>query len=533
MSDSQQERTRVVLGVPRERATAEKRVALVPDIVKRIVDEGADVVVETGAGAGSSFQDHEYEAAGAEIVQNPSDVYARADVVLKVQGPAVYDDIDELSALRPGQRLVAFLSPLVKHDLVNSLRDKGVEAFSMDAIPRTTRAQAMDALSSQSNLAGYKSVIMAANELGKIFPLMMTAAGTITPARVLILGAGVAGLQAIGTAKRLGAVVYGYDVRAVVKEQVESLGAKFVELDLGEDLAGSGGYAKQASEDQTRLQQEGLAKEAALADVVITTALIPGRPAPLLITADAVRGMKPGSVVVDLAGEMGGNCELTQPGETVVEHGVTIMAPLNIPSLVADHASQVLAKNIQNFLGLIISDGQLDVNFSDDIVAGTAIVHDGEIVHELTRKVMGLPEIEVAEEPAVVEDVTISESETDDTEIVEVEPVPADQEVSEAGAVSESRARAVSDESTGPVESEFIAEPAEDPREDAPSEETYIFDPAERQQLRDIPDVEEVVPVEEAEPDSDVRHEYDSATDDVSGTEPNDPDRRPKSGGHA
>src|SRR5690606_25226896 len=319
-------------------------------------------------------------------------VYERADVILKVHAPATYADIDELGALRRGQVLIAFLAPLVRHDLVRRLRDAGVEAFSMDAIPRTTRAQSMDALSSQSNLAGYKSVILAANALGKIFPLMMTAAGTITPARVLVLGAGVAGLQAIGTAKRLGAVVYGYDVRAVVKEQVESLGAKFVELDLGEDLSGSGGYARQATEEQTRRQQAELAKEIALADVVITTALIPGRRAPILITADAVRGMNAGSVIVDLAGEMGGNCELTQPGQTVVEHGVTIMAPTNIPSLIPVHASQVLAKNIQSFLGLIIRDGSLDVNFDDDIVAGTAIVHNGEIVHDLTRKMMGLPE---------------------------------------------------------------------------------------------------------------------------------------------
>ncbi len=385
--------TPIVLGVPRERADAEKRVALVPDVVKRLVDEGSTVIVERGAGEGSSHPDASYEAAGAEIVDDPRAIYDRADVILKVQAPASYDDIDELGALRRGQVLVAFLAPLTRHDLIRDLRDKGVEAFSMDAIPRTTRAQSMDALSSQSNLAGYKSVILAADALGKIFPLMMTAAGTITPARVLILGAGVAGLQAIGTAKRLGAVVYGYDVRAVVKEQVESLGAKFVELDLGEDLAGAGGYARQASEDQTRRQQSELAKEIALADVVITTALIPGRPAPVLITEEAVRGMKPGSVIVDLAGEMGGNCELSQYPDTVVVNDVTIMAPANIPSMVPVHASQVLARNIQSFLGLIVQDGRLDVNFDDDIVAGTAIVHDGEIIHELTRKVMGEPEL--------------------------------------------------------------------------------------------------------------------------------------------
>lgn len=442
MSETYTERTSVVLGVPRERADGERRVALIPDIVKRLIGDGATVVVESRAGEGSSHSDQEYEDAGATVVQDPREVYARADVVLKVQAPARYDDIDELDALRPGQRLVAFLAPLVRHDLIRELQERRVEAFSLDAIPRTTRAQAMDALSSQSNLAGYKAVIMAADQLGKIFPLMMTAAGTITPARVLVLGAGVAGLQAIGTAKRLGAVVYGYDVRAVVKEQVESLGAKFVELDLGEDLSGSGGYARQATEEQTRRQQAELAKEIALADVVITTALIPGRRAPILITADAVRGMNAGSVIVDLAGEMGGNCELTQPGQTVVEHGVTIMAPTNIPSLIPVHASQVLAKNIQSFLGLIIRDGSLDVNFDDDIVAGTAIVHNGEIVHDLTRKMMGLPE-PGAEPPAPPEPAESPPAEADTLEQVagdapsELEDVTADpaEPVADAGSI--------------------------------------------------------------------------------------------------
>jgi NAD(P) transhydrogenase subunit alpha len=424
MTDTRQERTPVILGVPGERADGETRVALVPDVVKRLTAEGVTVLIESDAGREAAFLDDAYVAAGAEVVASPDEVYARADVILKVGAPASHDDFDELAALKPGQVLIAFLAPLTRHDLVEQLRRQRVEAFSMDAIPRTTRAQSMDALSSQSNLAGYKSVIMAADALGKIFPLMMTAAGTITPARVLVLGAGVAGLQAIGTARRLGAVVYGYDVRAVVKEQVESLGGRFVELDLGEDLAGSGGYAKQASEDQTRLQQEGLAKEASQADVVISTALIPGRPAPLLITADAVRAMKPGSVIVDLAGEMGGNCELSQPGQTVVEHDVTIMAPLNIPGLVPVHASQVYAKNIQNFVDLIIRDGQLAVNFNDDIVAGTAIVHDGEIVHGLTRQLMGLPPLEP--EPEIAQSgVSSDAAETADDSIDQDEGVNA------------------------------------------------------------------------------------------------------------
>ncbi len=425
MTDTRQERAPVTLGVPKERADGETRVALVPDIVKRLSAEGATVLVESEAGREAAFLDDAYVAAGAEVVASPDDLYGRADVILKVGAPASHDDFDELAALKPGQMVIAFLGPLTRHDLVEQLRRQRVEAFSMDAIPRTTRAQSMDALSSQSNLAGYKSVIMAAEALGKIFPLMMTAAGTITPARVLILGAGVAGLQAIGTARRLGAVVYGYDVRAVVKEQVESLGGRFVELDLGEDLAGSGGYAKQASEDQTRLQQEGLAKEAAQADVVISTALIPGRPAPLLITADAVKAMKPGSVIVDLAGEMGGNCELSQPGQTVVEHDVTIMAPLNVPGLVPVHASQVYAKNIQNFLGLIIHDGQLDVNFDDDIVAGTAIVHDGEIIHGLTRQLMGLPALDAEPEVATGDNET-SVDVTAEPDSITVQDEPSD-----------------------------------------------------------------------------------------------------------
>lgn len=458
MAETQQARTSLTVGVPRERADAEKRVALIPDIVRRIVDTGVAVIVERGAGEGASIPDEQFEEVGAEIVSDPRAIYERADIVLKVQAPAQYDDIDELDALRRGQILIGFMAPLTKHDLTRALRDKGVEAFSMDAIPRTTRAQAMDALSSQSNLAGYKAVIMAADALGKIFPLMMTAAGTITPARVLVLGAGVAGLQAIGTAKRLGAVVYGYDVRAVVKEQVESLGAKFVELDLGEDLSGSGGYARAASEEQTRRQQAELAKEIALADVVITTALIPGRPAPVLITADAVRGMRPGSVIVDLAGEMGGNCELSRFGETVIEHDVVIMAPTNIPSLVPVHASQVLAKNIQNFLDLIVRDGTLDVNFDDDIVAGTAIVHNGEIVHELTRKVMGLDEAPAPEpappvepEVAQADDATVEEVAGDEPSEIE-EMVDADARAMETAAFADDELEAPPDDLTGPDE---------------------------------------------------------------------------------
>ena len=325
MSDSGGTSERFTIGVPKETAAGERRVSLLPDTVRALTRGGVAVLVESGAGTAASHSDAAYQEAGAEIVPDSATLYSRANLVTKVQAPQLGDGVDEVSQLRPGSTIVAFLAPLVRHDLVRALAGRGVDAFSMDAIPRTTRAQSMDALSSQSNIAGYKAVVMAADEIGKIFPLLMTAAGTIRPVRVLIIGAGVAGLQAIGTARRLGAIVEAYDARAVVKEQVESLGAKFVEIDTGEDLAGAGGYAKQASEDVIHKQQAGLADAASKADVVITTALVPGRPAPLLITADAVHRMPLGSVIVDLAGETGGNCELTKPGETITVHGVTIM----------------------------------------------------------------------------------------------------------------------------------------------------------------------------------------------------------------
>ncbi len=392
----------VVLGVPKETAAGERRVAATPETVQRLIRDGATVLIESGAGEGSSFLDAEYEAAGASVVADAASLYQRADVVLKVQAPRMGGNgsgqPDEVGQLRSGTTLIAFLAPMVNHDLVRALAERGVNALSMDAIPRTTRAQSMDALSSQSNIAGYKAVIVGADHLGKIFPLLMTAAGTIRPARVLILGAGVAGLQAIGTARRLGAVVEAYDVRPVVKEQVESLGAKFVEVDTGEDLSGAGGYAREASAETQRRQQEALADACARADVVITTALVPGRPAPKLVPATTVERMRPGSVIVDLAGEAGGNCELTKPGETIVEHGVTIVSPLNLPSRVPVHSSQMYAKNVQNLLGLMLKDGQFTLNFDDDIVRGTCIIRDGEVVHEQTRSALGMTP--TAPEPA-------------------------------------------------------------------------------------------------------------------------------------
>lgn len=386
----------ITIGIPREIVAGENRVSMIPDAVGRLVKRGNPVLVEEGAGAAAFFLDDQYTAAGAEIVPDAKTLYGRADLILKIHRPQEEgENGNELDLLRSGQGLVAFLQPLFNPDLVQTLADKGVTAFSMDAIPRTSRAQYMDALSSMSSVAGYKAVIMAAERLPKFFPLLMTAAGTIAPAKVLIIGAGVAGLQAIGTARRLGAVVEAYDARPVVKEQVESLGAKFVEIDIGQsDTQTAGGYAKEMSADQIRRQQEGLAARAAANDIVITTALVPGRPAPRLITEDAVRRMRPGSIVVDLAGETGGNCELTVPGETVERHHVVIMSPLNLPATMPVHASQMYAKNLQNLLDLFVTkDGAFNLNLDDDIVAATCITHAGEILHAPTRSKLGLADL--------------------------------------------------------------------------------------------------------------------------------------------
>jgi NAD(P) transhydrogenase subunit alpha len=411
---------RTIIGVPTEILPGENRVSLIPETVGRLVKQGAGVLVQAGAGERSFFLDDAYVAVGAEIVPDARTLYERSDLVLKINRPQQgQDGVDEVALLRSGSALIAFLYPMLNPDLARALAEKGVTAFSMDAIPRTTRAQYMDALSSMSTVAGYKAALLAADHLAKFFPLLMTAAGTIAPAKVLIIGAGVAGLQAIGTCRRLGAVVEAYDARPVVKEQVESLGAKFVEIDIGAgDTQTAGGYAREMTADEIRRQQEGLAARAAQVDAVITTALIPGRPAPLLITEDAVRGMRPGSVVVDLAGETGGNCALTVPGETVVRNHVTIMAPLNLPAAIPVHASQMYAKNLQNLLALLLSkEGRFAPDWSDDIVAATVITRDGDVVHEGTRKRLGLepltpaaPPPAPAPEPAPTAAVTAAES---------------------------------------------------------------------------------------------------------------------------
>jgi NAD(P) transhydrogenase subunit alpha len=369
----------MVIGVPTETAEGERRVALVPDVVKQLTAKELDVVVEPGAGEGASHPDAEYTEAGAKVGDGVWD----SDVLLKVAAPTD----EEVGRLKQGQVLIGFLQPLTNAPLARSLASGGVTSFAVEAIPRITRAQSMDALSSQANLGGYMSVLIAARDSGNLFPMMTTAAGTIAPAKVLILGAGVAGLQAIATAKRLGGVVTGFDVRSVVKEQIESLGGRFLEVEAVKDAEGEGGYARPLTEEENAKLREELAEAAQRQDVIISTAAIPGRDAPLLITADAVRGMKPGSVIVDIAAETGGNCELTKAGETVIENGVQVIGPVNLPSEMAQDASALYAKNLQNLLELLLDEeGSLSLNFEDEIVAGACLTHEGEIKNERARE---------------------------------------------------------------------------------------------------------------------------------------------------
>ena len=368
----------------RETAPGERRVALVPETVGRLAKSGNEVIVERGAGEASSFPDRMYTEAGGTI----GDAWD-AELVLKVAKPSD----EELARLRQGAVLIAFLSPLTNHDLVRELGRRRVTALSMDAIPRITRAQPMDALSSQATVAGYKAVLLAAAALPKFFPMLTTAAGTIAPAKAFVIGAGVAGLQAIATARRLGAVVEAFDTRPVVKEQVQSLGAKFLEVDLGETGEGAGGYAKELSEEAHRREVQLLAKAVKENDIVITTAAIPGRPAPKLITADMVRSMKPGSVIVDLAAETGGNTDLTEAGKVIDVDGVRVDGTTNIPSTMPYHASQMYSRNIQSLLGLMITkEGKLNLDMSDEVIRGTVITKDGEVVHDATRKAIGEPQ---------------------------------------------------------------------------------------------------------------------------------------------
>jgi NAD(P) transhydrogenase subunit alpha len=375
----------VKVGVPKELKPGERRVALVPEAVKKLKDKGFDVVVERGAGEHANLSDADYEQAGAQL-GTATDAWA-ADAVLKVAPP------EPSESPREGALLIGFLSPLTNTELVARLADARVTSFAMEAIPRTTRAQSMDALSSQAVVAGYRAALAGAEGLGKFFPMLTTAAGTVRPARVLVLGAGVAGLQAIATAKRLGAMVEAYDVRPAVKEEVQSLGAKFVQIEVQQEGDGtaSGEYAKEVSADVQRRQQELLAERVAAADVVITTAAVPGRPAPKLVSAEMVRAMRPGSVVVDLAAETGGNCELTAPGTVTVRDGVTIDATLNLPSQMPLHASHLYANNVVNLLTHLAPEGEPALDFEDEITAGAAVTHDGRIVNERVAEAVGAP----------------------------------------------------------------------------------------------------------------------------------------------
>ena len=370
------------IAVPKERALGERRVALVPEIVAKFVKGGQTVAVERDAGKSAGYLDAAYEAAGASIAPDARSAYADAAVIVRVAKPSDA----ELDGIARGTALIGFLSPLGDPRSVERYAQRGITALSMDAIPRTTKAQAMDALSSQANIGGYKAALLAANNLPKFFPMLTTAAGTISPAKALIIGAGVAGLQAIATCRRLGAVVTAYDTRAVVAEQVKSLGAKFLEIDVGESGEGAGGYAKELSAEALERQRAGMVKAIGASDIVITTAAIPGKRAPILVTAEAVAAMAPGSVIVDLAAETGGNCEGTVPGEIVASaNGVTIIGLLNLPSSLAYDASRLYARNVQALLDYIIKDGTLALDPTDEIVAGTTITRDGEIVHEPTR----------------------------------------------------------------------------------------------------------------------------------------------------
>src|SRR6266481_5729980 len=370
------------VAVPKEITPRERRVALTPDAAAALVKGGMEILVETGAGDGAFHADAAFEKAGARIVPDPATLYEQADVVLKVQKPT----LEEADRLREGAVLVSFLQALGSPDLVQRLAARRITSFGMEQVPRISRAQKMDALSSQANIAGYKAVLIAAESLAKFFPMLMTAAGTVFAARVLVIGAGVAGLQAIATARRLGAQVWGYDVRPVVKEQVESLGAKFLEFDLGvTDAEDKGGYARALSADAARRQQEMLGEKTKEFDVVVTTALVPGRTAPRLVTKETVAGMRPGSVIVDLAAEAGGNCELTEPEKVVVRHGVAIHGPTNLPATMPVHASQLYARNVSELVRELVKDGALKLDFQDEIVKGACVTHGGSVVNEAVK----------------------------------------------------------------------------------------------------------------------------------------------------
>lgn len=370
------------LAVPKEKVEGETRVALLPDDISKLTEAGNEVIVESGAGAEAGFADSDYEDAGATVKADAQSVLNDAEVVLKVQGP----EEQELEGMKQGALLISFLAPLSSPELIKSLAERNVTAFAMEMIPRTTRAQSMDALSTMSTVSGYKAALIAAAELSKFFPMLTTAAGTVRPSKVLVIGAGVAGLQAIATARRLGAQVEAFDTRPVVKEQVKSLGAKFLEIELDAgDAEAEGGYARELTEEEQQKQRELMDKAVTGADAVITTALVPGKTAPVLITAETARSMRPGSVIVDLAAEAGGNCELTVPGKENIDNGVRIIGPLNLPASMPAHASQLYSRNVFTLIDYLIDEGALKLDFEDEITKGTCVTNEGRIVNDTVR----------------------------------------------------------------------------------------------------------------------------------------------------
>lgn len=387
----------MIIAVTRELVTGEKRVSLCPDNVQLLIKAGAELWVEQSAGTQAGFSDEEYQTAGAKIISNRDELFAGAEIILQVQsfGSNTENSQQDLERLKPGQLVVGMMDPLAQPQAAQQVAETGATAIALEMVPRISRAQSMDVLSSMATLAGYRSVLLGAEAAPRILPMLMTAAGTLQPARVLIMGVGVAGLQACATAKRLGAVVEAYDVRPAAREQIISVGATPVELDLPtESSEGAGGYAKEQSEDFLELQRKLMTEVVARQDIIITTAAVPGAKSPILVTEDMLVAMKSGSVVVDMAAERGGNCALTQAGQTVVKHGVTILGPENLASELAYHASQMYGKNIQTLLELILQDGNISLDFDDEIIAGTIVAHDGDVPHPHMRKLLDLPALE-------------------------------------------------------------------------------------------------------------------------------------------
>ncbi len=382
----------MIVGVVKETYPDERRVALVPGVLPYITKRNAEVMVEAGAGLSAGYTDAEYEEKGAKIVSDRAEIFAKADIVcmIRAYGANTENGAGDLDLYRKDQIIIGCSEPLTAQEPIDKIAATGVKLFALELIPRTTRGQAMDVLSSQATVAGYYCVALSQTVLPKMFPMMMTAAGTIKPAKAFVIGAGVAGLQCIASAKKAGAVVYAFDVRPEVKEQIESLGGKFVEIEVA-DARGEGGYARELTDEEKKKQQELMAEQIAESDVVITTAAVPGKKAPMLIPADVARRMHTGSVIIDMAAERGGNCELTKAGETIVENGVTIIGPTNIPSKLPYHASQMFAKNVQNLLDLLITkEGELELNMEDEIIVGTLECDGGEIIHPIAREIFGL-----------------------------------------------------------------------------------------------------------------------------------------------